>query len=82
MKITTVQKQVLQYLIFAESFTSLKEESGLMRGELRDDLTQLIHAGMIEVYDEDGSNRVLSYDSDNLEYFCFRASKKGLQHIK
>ncbi len=82
MKVTPTQKQVLRQLIFAETFDVIKNECGLMRGELRDDLTQLIHAGLIEVFDIDGAKRVLSYDSDNLELFSFRASKQGLSHIR
>lgn len=81
-KVTSSQRNVLERLIFIEDYNSLLEETGLQRGELRDDLMQLINAGMIEVYDDDRSNRLTGYDSDNLQFFSFRATRSGLNMLK
>lgn len=78
MKATPSQKQVINQLIFIESYYTLLEETGHHRGALRDDLTQLINAGMVEVFDEDKAKRLSGYDQDHLEYFSFRATSRGL----
>ncbi len=78
MKTTTSQKEVINTLIFTESYETLLAETGLKRGELRDDLIQLINAGMVEVYDEHQKTRLNGYDNDRLELFSFRATHKGL----
>jgi len=56
----------------------LLSETGFQRGELRDDLIQLINARMVEVFDEDKAHRLNGYDQDHLENFSFRATSKGL----
>lgn len=78
MKPTKSQKQVINQLVFIESFDTLLSELDLRRGELRDDLMQLINAGFIEVFDENSTKRLNGYDADRLERFCFRATSKGL----
>ncbi len=78
MKTTPSQKEVINSLIFTESYQTLLEETGLKRGELRDDLIQLINAGMVEVFDEGKLIRQSGYDGDNLHHYSFRATRKGL----
>lgn len=78
MKATPSQKEVINHLIFIESYDTLLSETGHHRGALRDDLIQLINAGMIEVFDENQTKRLSGYDQDHLEYFSFRATSKGL----
>jgi hypothetical protein len=81
-KITTSQQNVLERLIFIESYEDLLSETGLQRGELRDDLTQLINSGMIEVFNKNEIKRLNGYDTDNLHYFSFRATSSGLKALK
>lgn len=83
-KVTLSEKKVLEKLIFPESFDSIMEETGLQYGELRDDLINLMSFGFIEAYVNNGKRIVLStfYDSDNLQDFTYRATKKGLSAIK
>lgn len=77
-KATLSQKKVLNQLIFIESFDTLLSETGLQRGELRDDLLQLINAGMIHVFEPATLKQVTAYDSDRLDLFCYRATNQGL----
>ncbi|MCH8567362.1 MAG: hypothetical protein LAT67_03830 [Balneolales bacterium] len=79
-KLTPSQRAVLSHLIFTESYENLLSDSGFHRGALRDDLIQLINSGMIEVFDRESQVRLHGYDSDNLQYFSFRATKKGLEN--
>lgn len=83
-KITASEQVVLEKLVFPETFEIVKEETRLQYGELRDDLINLLSFGFIEVYERQGSAITLSafYDSDNLQDFTFRATKKGLSAIK
>ena len=83
-KVTLSEKKVLEKLIFPESFDSIMEETGLQYGELRDDLINLMSFGFIEAYVKSGERIILStfYDSDNLQDFTYRATKKGLSAIK
>ncbi|AXJ01508.1 hypothetical protein CYPRO_2262 [Cyclonatronum proteinivorum] len=77
-KATPSQKKVLSQLIFIESFNTLMSETGLQRGELRDDLIQLINADFIHVFEPATFRQVYAYDSDRLDLFCFRATSRGL----
>lgn len=83
-KITPTERRVLQKLIFPEHFYVVQEETGLQYGELRDDLINLLSFGFVEAYEEKGKKITLTnfYDSDNLQDFTFRATKKGLSVIK
>lgn len=83
-KITASEQVVLEKLVFPETFEVVKEETRLQYGELRDDLINLLSFGFIEAYEREGSAITLSafYDSDNLQDFTFRATKKGLSAIK
>lgn len=81
-KVTVSQQKVLESLVFIESYETLLTETGLQRGALRDDLMQLINAGMIEVFNLGESTRLSGYDADNLQYFSFRATRSGLNALK
>lgn len=83
-KVTASERRVLERLIFPETFTVVQDETGLLYGELRDDLINLLSFGFVEAYEQHGSTVTLSafYDSDNLQDFTFRATKKGLSAIK
>jgi len=83
-KISISERRVLQRLIFPESFQVIQEETGLLYGELRDDLINLLNFGFVEAYEDEGTKIALTtfYDSDNLQDFTFRATKRGLSAIK
>lgn len=83
-KISKSERRVLERLIFPESFQVIMEETGLLYGELRDDLINLLNFGFVEAYENDGRKITLTgfYDSDNLQDFTFRATKRGLSAIK
>ncbi|HKL19633.1 MAG TPA: hypothetical protein VJ905_11715 [Halalkalibaculum sp.] len=83
-KITKSERRVLERLIFPETFQVIMEETGLLYGELRDDLINLLNFGFVEAYEVEGSKLALTkfYDSDNLQDFTFRATKRGLSAIK
>ncbi len=80
-KITDSQRQILQLLIYAESYHHIRQETGLSPGEVRDDLITLMHKNMIEVFESDGGTvgtKVRHFDNDNPESFFYRATKSGL----
>ncbi len=84
-KITESQRRILEQLIFAESFDHIQMETGLSYGEMRDDLTTLMHHNMIEVFESDGGNmgrKVRHFDNDNPAAFFYRATKSGLGVLK
>jgi len=83
-KVSTSEKLVLERLIFPESFYVIMEETGLQYGELRDDLINLLNFGFVEAYEKKNRKILLTgfYDSDHLQDFTFRATKKGLSAIK
>lgn len=81
-KTTASQRSVLGCLIFPETFDTLLSETGLQRGEIRDDLMQLINSGMVEVVDDIGIKKLTSFDSDNLQEHLFRATRSGLSVIQ
>ncbi|HKI45899.1 MAG TPA: hypothetical protein VKA08_11270 [Balneolales bacterium] len=79
------EKKIIGLLVFAESYDSLLNDSGLQPGELRDDLINLIDAGLIQVFESsDNKNPVPTFycDTDHLEQFSFRATRSGLNTIK
>jgi hypothetical protein len=80
-KLTPSENVILRELIFPESFHHIQSETGLGYGTLRDDLINLINHGYIEVMDEH-SNTSPFYDSDNIEQFCFKATRNGLKSIQ
>lgn len=83
-KVSASERQVLEKLIFPESFHIIMDETGLKYGELRDDLINLLNFGFVEAYEQENNKISLTsfYDSDNLQDFTFRATKKGLSAIK
>lgn len=83
-KITKTEKRVLERLIFPEKYQDIMEETGLLQGELRDDLINLLSFGFIEAYERTGNKIALTsfYDTDNLQDFTFQATSKGLAEIK
>ena len=85
-KLFSSEKQILERLIFTESYEVLLDETGLHIGALRDDLINLINYRLIEVIHSDNSsisvNGVSFYDSDNLHELSFRATKMGLKYIR
>lgn len=83
-KVTKTEKRVLERLIFPEKFQDIMEETGLMQGELRDDLINLLSFGFVEAYERTGNKISLTsfYDTDNLQDFTFQATSKGLSEIK
>lgn len=83
-KITKTEKRVLERLIFPEKFQDILEETGLLQGELRDDLINLLSFGFVEAYERSGNKIALTsfYDTDNLQDFTFQATSKGLAEIK
>lgn len=83
-KITKTEKKVLERLIFPEEFQDIMEETGLLQGELRDDLINLLSFGFVEAYERSGNKIALTsfYDTDNLQDFTFQATSKGLAEIK
>lgn len=83
-KVSKSERRVIERLIFPESFQVIMEETGLQYGELRDDLINLLNFGFVEAYEDDGKKITLTgfYDSDNLQNFTFRATKRGLSAIK
>lgn len=80
-KITKSEIQILERLVFDETFESVKEETGLQFGELRDDLTKLINDGFIEVTNTD-KQRITYFDGDRPQLFSYRATRSGLNALK
>lgn len=83
-KITETEQRVLEKLIFPETFQDILDETGLLYGELRDDLINLLSFHLVEAYEQSGNKISLTsfYDADNLQDFTFRATSKGLTKIK
>lgn len=83
MRLTPSQQQILDVMIYPESFRNILQETGLHEGALRDDLAQLVDAGYIEVREEASPhNPPLFYDLDHLPDFAFQATRDGLRALK
>lgn len=83
MKLTASEKQVLNFLIYPETFERLLKESDMKSGPLRDDLMNLVSRGYVEVFEKSGNRSVSPfYDTDNLHQFSFKATKSGLGVIR
>ena len=77
--------QVIDKLIFEESFDTIRSETGFQDGVLRDELTLLLHAGFIEVTSYQSRNGRTSsryYDADHMNLYSFRATDAGLKALK
>lgn len=82
-KLFPSEKLVLSRLIFPEPYDVLLDETGLSSGALRDDLINLVNYRLIEVVTSNSSENTIDYyDSDNLHLLSFRATRKGLTHIR
>lgn len=82
-KLTPSERSILRELIFPESFEFILGETGLTSGTLRDDLIKLINHRYIEVFNEDYQTIASPfYDSDNLQNYCYKATKTGLKNIQ
>lgn len=83
-KITESEQKVLNKLIYPETFQDILDETGLMYGELRDDLINLLSYHLVEAYERSGNKISLTsfYDADNLQDFTFKATSKGISKIK
>ena len=80
-KVTETQRIILQQLIYTEHYNHIREETGLAAGVIRDDLINLTHLNMIEVFeDQDGGAgcKIRHFDNDHPELFYYRATKSGL----
>jgi hypothetical protein len=84
-RLTDSQRALLRHLLFHESFDTIAVETGFSYGVIRDDLVTLLHAGMVEIYDETDSGRprrIQAYDGDHMQAYLFRASRKGMNEIQ
>lgn len=84
-KITGSQKSILDRLIFPETFFTIQEETKLQRGEIRDDLMQLLHLGMIKASSSSeptNYSKTYFYDLDQVEASFFQATPRGLKALK
>jgi hypothetical protein len=85
-KLTISEKIILNHLFHTETFDTLLFETGLMYGELRDDLTNLISRRLIHVFEEHNSDdtqtQTAFYDLDNLSKYSFRISGQGMNILK
>lgn len=83
MKLTSSQQSILDVMIYPESFQSIKEETGLHEGALRDDLARLVDVGYVEVREAKAPNlHPRFYDLDHLSDFAFQATRDGLRALK
>jgi hypothetical protein len=78
-RITKSERLILSRLVHQENIETLKSETGLQFGEIRDDLTNLLSGRMIDVFEDTEKGRVPTtfYDLDNLGDYYFRATKRG-----
>ena len=82
-KLTLSERTILRVVIYPETFANIETETGYTFGTIRDDLMKLINHGYVEVFDQDLVTSVSPfYDSDNIDKFCFKATKNGLTSIQ
>ena len=81
-KLTGSEKKILRELIFPETFDHIISETELSYGEIRNDLIQLMNHGYIEVCQNEPKQSSLYFDSDNVQFFSFKATKTGLKKIQ
>lgn len=84
-QISGTQRKILEHLIFPESYETIQEETKLKRGEIRDDLMQLMHQGLIKAIGQKeqlSTKKTFFYDLDKVEDCFFQATHKGLKLIK
>jgi hypothetical protein len=84
-KVTKSEIAILERLIFIEDYYTVREETGLLDGEIRDDLINMLNSGFVEAFESDNTGNpvpVSFCDTDNLHKFFFRATQRGLKAIK
>jgi hypothetical protein len=84
-KITGSQRIILEQLIFPESYSTIQDETKLQRGEIRDDLMQLLHQGLIKAVgqmEQPNLKKAFFYDLDHVESCFFQATTRGLNVLK
>ncbi|HKJ30313.1 MAG TPA: hypothetical protein VKA34_00730 [Balneolales bacterium] len=84
-KVTKSEIAILERLIFIEDYYTVKEETGLLDGEIRDDLINMLNSGLVQAFESDNSGTpvpVSFCDTDNLQKFYFRATNAGLKAFK
>ena len=84
-KITGSQRNILEQLIFPESYNTIQEETKLQKGEIRDDLMQLLHQGLIKAVgqtEQSNLKKTIFYDLDHVEGCFFQATARGLNILK
>lgn len=82
-KIEPSKQKIIESILYPESFQTILEETGLQRGEIRDDLIQLLNSGHIKAMVEgmEQHNMTSFFDSDNLEEYTFQATQRGLKAL-
>ena len=83
-KIEASKRKIIESLLYPESFDTILEETELHRGEIRDDLMQMLNSGFIKamVEGKEHHNNITSFfDSDNLEDYTFQATKRVLKAL-
>lgn len=84
LKVTLPQKSILDRLIFPETITTIQEETGMQKGEIKDDIMQLLHMGLIKAvgFHQKDLKKMFFYDLDQVDGCLFQATPKGLKIIK
>lgn len=83
MKLSPSYRSILSRLLYAESWETLLEETGLHPGALRSDLSVLISRGFVEVLDQDQKKSLSPFfDADNMHHFTYKATHAGLKQIQ
>lgn len=83
MKLAPSFRLILSRLLYAESWDTLLEETGLHPGALRSDLSALISRGFVEVYDEEQKKSLSPFfDADQMQKFTYKATHIGLKQIQ
>ncbi len=82
-KLTPSERKILDRLLFPESFEVIQEETQLAYGEIRDDIINLMNSRLIEVVEDDNdTNSIQWFDSDNIREATFQITKSGIKHMK
>ncbi|MGA1496151.1 MAG: hypothetical protein ACO37D_12230 [Rhodothermales bacterium] len=76
-------KDILNRLIFTESWHDLLAETGMHEGALRADLSWLISNGYVQVFALDRKTSLSPFfDLDRMDAFMYRATHTGLHAIQ
>jgi hypothetical protein len=81
-ELNDVQFDILDSVYFVESLEHILEETDTPRAVVIDELRTMIDRGWVQVmqYDEAAGDYVRTsiYDADNMDEFCYLATKQGL----